>query len=90
MLTFLVAATIVVVVVMVVVKLLPLLLIIMMISTFPLFVVYMPLLVVGLMTHSYAFGPTIGTDCSIYCVCVGFNSYLRIKKSSITTLRSGS
>ncbi len=31
---------------------------------------YMPLLVVGVMTHLYAFGPTKGTECSIYDVGV--------------------
>jgi hypothetical protein len=56
--------------VVVVAGLLPLLLITMMTSTIQRFVFYMPLLVVGVMTHSYAFGPTIGTECNIYYVCV--------------------
>jgi len=46
------------IVVVVFVRLLPLLLIIMMISTIQRFVFYMPLLAVGVMTHSYFLGPT--------------------------------
>ncbi len=46
------------IVVVVVVRLFPLLLIMMMISTIQRFVYYMPLLAVGVMTHSYFFGPT--------------------------------
>jgi len=54
---FLVVAAIVVVVV-VVVRILPLMLIMMMISTIQRFVFYMPLVVVGVMPHSYFVGPT--------------------------------
>jgi hypothetical protein len=62
---FLFVVAIVVVVVVVVVKLLPLLLIMMMISIIPRFVFYITLLVVGVMTHSYAFGLTIDTECNM-------------------------
>ena len=56
--------------VVVVAGLLPMLLIMIMMTTIQRFVFYMPLLVVGVMTHSYVFGLTIGTDCNIYYVCV--------------------
>ena len=65
---FLVAPTIVALVVVAVIRFLPLLLVMMMISKISRFLFYMPLLVVGIMTHSYAFGPTIGTECNKYYV----------------------
>ena len=46
------------IIVVIIVRLLPLLLIMMMISTIQRFVFYMPLLAVGVMTHSYFLGPT--------------------------------
>jgi hypothetical protein len=55
MFSLVVAAIIVVVFV---VRLLQVLLIMRMISTIKSFVFYMPLLTVGVVTHSYAFGPT--------------------------------
>jgi len=58
LLKFLLVVDAIIIIVVVVVRLLPLLLITMMIITVQCFVFYMPLLPVGVMTHSYASGPT--------------------------------
>jgi hypothetical protein len=60
-----VGVVVVIVDVVVIVRLLPLLLIMMMISTILRFVFYMPLLVVGVMTYFYAFGPAFWSSTSL-------------------------
>ena len=72
LLVFLVALAVVFVIV--ADRLLPLPLPMTMISKIPRFVFYLPLLVVGVMTHSYVFGPTIEKSCNIYYF--GVISYL--------------